>query len=141
MTKHSIDPLPAPHCIPMGTSVHSDSSVFQLPKMPHLPKYNFYSCSWDFHPPISIILFYLKIFFLILLIYFWLHLIFAAARALSLVVGSRGYSLVGVPGHLIAGASFVEYRVPKLESSSSSQKLEKARAQQQRPSTVTKINE
>ena len=38
------------------------------------------------------------------------------------------------------GFSYVEYRVLKLESSSSSQKLEKARAQQQRPSAVTKIN-
>ena len=36
---------------------------------------------------------------------FWLHWVFIAARGLSLVVASRGYSLVEVHGLLIAVAS------------------------------------
>ena len=38
--------------------------------------------------------------------YFWLHLVFVAARGLSLVVASRGYS-VAVHRLLIAVASLV----------------------------------
>ena len=38
------------------------------------------------------ILFYLFIYFLKLFIYFWLHWVFAAARRLSLVAVSGGYS-------------------------------------------------
>ena len=38
---------------------------------------------------------------------FWLHWVFIAARGLSLVVASRGYSLVEVRGLLIAVASLI----------------------------------
>ena len=46
----------------------------------------------------------LKIYFLI---QFWLYWVFIAACGLSLVAGSEGYSLVTVPGILIAAASLV----------------------------------
>ena len=40
-------------------------------------------------------------------IYVWLHWVFIAAHGLSLVMMSRGYSLVAVRGLLIAVASLV----------------------------------
>lgn len=40
--------------------------------------------------------------------YFWLYWIFTCCSGFSLVVMSRGYSLVGVHGLLIAAASFVD---------------------------------
>ena len=44
--------------------------------------------------------------------YFWQHQVFIALHGLSLVVASRGYSLVVVHGLLIAEASFVaEHRL------------------------------
>ena len=42
---------------------------------------------------------------------FWLHWVFVAARGLSLVAESRGYSLVAVCGLLIAVASLVTEHV------------------------------
>ena len=42
-----------------------------------------------------------------LFVYFWLHWVFMAACGLSLVVASRGYSLVAVCRLLIAVASLV----------------------------------
>ena len=45
--------------------------------------------------------------YLFTLNYFWLCWVFVAARGLSLVAASRGYSLVSVPGLLIAMASLV----------------------------------
>ena len=50
--------------------------------------------------------FFLNLF--ILFIDFWLHWVFVAARGLSLVVASGGYSSVAVRGLLIAVASLVE---------------------------------
>ena len=48
----------------------------------------------------------------ILFIYFWLHWIFTAARELSLVVASEGYTYVAVRGLLIAVVSLVaEHRL------------------------------
>ena len=41
-------------------------------------------------------------------IYLWLHGVFVIAHGLSLIVVSRGYSLVAVHGFLIAEASLVE---------------------------------
>ena len=40
-------------------------------------------------------------------LYFWLHWVFVASGELSLVVASRGYSLVAVHGLLIVVASLV----------------------------------
>ena len=45
--------------------------------------------------------------FIYVFIYFWLHWVFVAAHGLSLVVASRGYSLVAENGHLIVVASLV----------------------------------
>ena len=46
------------------------------------------------------------------LLCFWLHWVFVAARGLSLIVVSRGYSLNAVLGHLIAEVYLVaEHRL------------------------------
>ena len=53
--------------------------------------------------------YFLQVFFLkILILYFWLCQVFIAAQGLSLVVESRGYSLVAVHGVLFVVASLVE---------------------------------
>ena len=57
-------------------------------------------------------LFYLFVFKFYLFIYFWLHWVFVAARGLSLVAASGGYSslrllFIAVRGLLIAVASLV----------------------------------
>ena len=56
-----------------------------------------------------------------LLTYFWLHWVFVAMFGLSLVVASRGYSLLGVLGLLTAVASLVaEHRLGHVSFSSCS---------------------
>ena len=45
------------------------------------------------------------ILFLNLFIYFWLHWVFIAARGLSLVVASRGYSSLRCAGFSVGGFS------------------------------------
>ena len=55
-------------------------------------------------------------YFLKLFIYFWLFWVFVAAHRLSLVVMSRGYSLLGLLKLLVAVASLVaERRVHRLQ--------------------------
>ena len=58
--------------------------------------------TWDSQVSYSFFFFNLMNVFL-----FWLHWVFIAARGLSLVVASRGYSLVEVRGLLIAVASLI----------------------------------
>ena len=49
--------------------------------------------------------FFFNLFYLF--IYFWLCLVFVAARGLSLVAASRGYSLLRCAGFLIAVTSLI----------------------------------
>ena len=60
-------------------------------------------------PNCCLLLFFLSILLKHLFICLWLHWVFIAVRGLSLVVVSRGYSLVAVHGLLIVVVSLVEH--------------------------------
>ena len=57
-----------------------------------------------FYLSLSLFLFFFNI-FIYLFIYFWLHWVFVAARGLSLVAASRGYSSLQLCELLITVAS------------------------------------
>ena len=58
----------------------------------------FHVCQHHLLNPLSFLHSFLFFFFLILFIYFWLHWVFVAARGLSPVVTSGGYSSLGCAG-------------------------------------------